>query len=228
MIEAAEKVIDNVIKMSIKATSIDQLKQIATISANGDQNTAELITAVLSKLGPHGTVTIEKDSKQQESSVNFIEGIEIDYGTISPQLILDKIKGESIYIDPYVLLYDDKISNMDNILPFLEFVAQRDKPLIIVCSDMTDDVLTALMTNHAEKNLKLNIVKSPAFENKRLNRLVDIEVFSNGKTLDDFMIEKVNILQDKTPEQVLGKCSKVIINQKQTILLGGKGNTKLI
>lgn len=64
---------------------------------------------------------------------------------------------------------------------------------------MTDDVLTALMTNHAEKNLKLNIVKSPPFENKRLNRLVDIEVFSNGKTLDDFMIEKVNILQDKTP-----------------------------
>lgn len=64
---------------------------------------------------------------------------------------------------------------------------------------MTDDVLTALMTNHAEKNLKLNIVKSPPFENKRLNRLVDIEVFSNGKTLDDFMIEKVNVLQDKTP-----------------------------
>ena len=218
-----DKAVVEVIK-SLKAQtkqvgdSMEKIEQIASVSANNDSFIGKMIAEAMGKVKKEGVITIE-EAKGIETTVKVVEGMQFDRGYISPYFVTDTDKMEAVYENPYILIYDKKVSVMKDLLPVLEKVVQAGRPLIIVCEDVEGEALATLVVNKIRGTLKVAAVKAPGFGDRRKEMLEDIAVLTGGTVISE---EKGFKLEDATL-QYLGQSEKVTIDKENTTLINGSG-----
>jgi len=218
-----DKAVTEVIK-SLKAQtkqvgdSMEKIEQIASVSANNDLFIGKMIAEAMGKVKKEGVITIE-EAKGIETTVKVVEGMQFDRGYISPYFVTDTDKMEVVYENPYILIYDKKVSVMKDLLPVLEKVVQAGRPLIIVCEDVEGEALATLVVNKIRGTLKVAAVKAPGFGDRRKEMLEDIAVLTGGTVISE---EKGFKLEDATL-QYLGQTEKVTIDKENTTIINGSG-----
>merc|ERR1712224_751422 len=195
--------------------------QVASISANNDDNIGKLITEAFEKVGKEGVITVE-EAKGTETYVDVVEGMQFDRGYISPYFVTDSEKMEADLDTPQILITDKKISVMKDLLPILEPVAQTGKPLLVITEDVDGEALATLVVNKLRGSLKIAAVKAPGFGDRRKAMLEDIAILTGGTVISEergFNIENTTI-------EMLGSAEKVTIDKDNTIVVNGTGNSK--
>lgn len=216
---AVEKVIAQLKGMSQQVGSdSEKIQQVATISANNDNAIGSMIAEAMAKVGKEGVITIE-EAKGIETTSNVVEGMQFDRGYISPYFATDTEKMEAVYENPYILIYDKKISNMRELLPILEQVAKSGRGLIIISEDVESEALATLVVNRLRGALKVAAVKAPGFGDRRKEMLEDIAILTGGTVVSE---EKGYKLEDATIEY-LGSADKISIDKDTTTIVSGKG-----
>ncbi|MBL6962622.1 MAG: chaperonin GroEL [Bacteroidetes bacterium] len=196
----------------------DKIKQIATISANNDEEIGSLIAQAMAKVQNEGVITVE-EAKGTETYVDVVEGMQFDRGYLSPYFITNSDKMETELDDPYVLLYDKKISNMKELLPILEKVVQTGKPLLIISEDIEGEALATLVVNKIRGTFKVAAVKAPGFGDRRKAMLEDIAILIGGTVISEergYNLENADLTY-------LGTCEKITIDKDNTTIVNGKG-----
>ncbi len=218
--KAVEKVIANLKKQSVEVgDSIEKIEQVATISANNDHSIGKLIAEAMSKVKKEGVITIE-EAKGTDTSVQVVEGMQFDRGYISPYFVTDTEKMEAVFEDPYILIYDKKISTMKDFLPVLEKVVQAGKALIIIAEDVDGEALATLVVNKLRGSLKIAAVKAPGFGDRRKAMLEDIAILTGGTVISEeqgYKLENADLSH-------LGTAEKVSIDKDNTTIVSGKGD----
>ena len=207
----AEKVDDN----------YDKIEQVATISANNDPEIGKLIADAMRKVSKDGVITIE-ESKSRDTYINVVEGMQFDRGYLSSYFIADKM--ECVMDNPYILIYDKKISNIKDFLPVLQPAAESGRPLLVVAEDVDSEALTTLVVNRLRGGLKICAVKAPGFGDRRKAMLEDIAVLTGGTVISE---EKGLKLEQATLE-MLGTCDKVVVTKDNTTIVNGAGEKQAI
>lgn len=217
--KAVIAVVDNLKKQS-KSVGDDnnKIEQVATISANSDSEIGKLIAQAMAKVKKEGVITVE-EAKGTETTVEVVEGMQFDRGYISPYFVTNADKMEAILENPYILLYDKKVSNMKELLPILEKVVQTGKPLLIIAEDVDGEALATLVVNKIRGSLKIAAVKAPGFGDRRKAMMEDIAILTNGTVISEEMGFK---LEDADLSK-LGKAEKITIDKDNTTLVGGAG-----
>ncbi len=203
--------------------SIEKIEQVATISANNDHSIGKLIAEAMSKVKKEGVITIE-EAKGTDTSVEVVEGMQFDRGYISPYFVTDTEKMEAVFEDPYILVYDKKISTMKDLLPVLEKVAQSGKPLLIIAEDVDGEALATLVVNKLRGSLKIAAVKAPGFGDRRKAMLEDIAILTGGTVISEeqgYKLENADLSH-------LGTAEKVSIDKDNTTIVSGKGDKENI
>jgi chaperonin GroEL len=198
--------------------SLEKIEQVASVSANNDTFIGKMIAEAMTKVKKEGVITIE-EAKGIETTVKVVEGMQFDRGYISPYFITDTEKMEAVYENPYVLIYDKKISVMKDLLPLLEKVVQTSRPLIIISEDVEGEALATLVVNKIRGSLKVAAIKAPGFGDRRKEMLEDIAVLTGGMVISE---EKGYKLEDATL-QYLGEAEKITIDKDNTTIVSGKG-----
>ncbi|MBT4970417.1 MAG: chaperonin GroEL, partial [Bacteroidetes bacterium] len=196
----------------------EKIKQIATISANNDDEIGGLIAQAMAKVQNEGVITVE-EAKGTETYVDVVEGMQFDRGYLSPYFITNSEKMETELEDPYILLYDKKISNMKELLPVLEKVVQTGKPLLIIAEDIEGEALATLVVNKIRGTFKVAAVKAPGFGDRRKAMLEDIAILVGGTVIS----EERGYNLDNADLTYLGTCEKVTIDKDNTTIVNGKG-----
>ena len=218
-----DKAVQEVIK-SLKAQtrqigdSMEKIEQIASVSANNDTFIGKMIAEAMTKVKKEGVITIE-EAKGIETTVKVVEGMQFDRGYISPYFVTDTDKMEAVYENPFILIYDKKISVMKDLLPLLEKAVQTGRPLIIISEDVEGEALATLVVNKIRGTLKVAAVKAPGFGDRRKEMLEDIAVLTGGTVISE---EKGFKLEDATL-QYLGQAEKVTIDKENTTIINGSG-----
>ena len=203
--------------------SNEKIEQIASISANNDNVIGKTIAEAMAKVKKEGVITIE-EAKGTETIVKVVEGMQFDRGYISPYFVTDTEKMEVVYDDPYVLIYDKKISGMKDLLPILEKVVQTGKALVIVSEDVDGEALATLVVNKLRGSLKIVAVKAPGFGDRRKAMLEDIAVLTGGTVISEetgYKLEDADI-------SYLGRAEKITVDKDNTTIVSGKGSKELI
>ncbi len=198
--------------------SNDKIKQVAAISANNDLTIGSLIAEAMSKVKQEGVITVE-EAKGIETYVDVVEGMQFDRGYISPYFVTDGEKMEAVYENPFILIYDKKVSVMKDLLPILEKSMQAGKPLIIIAEDVEGEALATLVVNRLRGSLKVAAVKAPGFGDRRKEMLEDIAILTGGTVISE---EKGYRLEDATLD-MLGEAEKVTIDKENTTIVSGRG-----
>ena len=220
MDKAVEIVIENLKSQSQEVgDSNEKIEQVASISANNDATIGKLIAEAMSKVKKEGVITVE-EAKGTETYVDVVEGMQFDRGYLSPYFVTDSEKMITEMDSPYILLYDKKISNMKELLPVLEPVAQSGKGLIIVSEDLDGEALATLVVNKIRGSLKVAAVKAPGFGDRRKAMLEDIAILTGGTVISE---ERGYTLENATIE-MLGTAEKVTIDKDNTIMVNGAGS----
>jgi len=201
----------------------EKIKQVATISANSDSEIGSLIAEAMKKVKKEGVITVE-EAKGTETTVEVVEGMQFDRGYLSPYFVTDSEKMITDFENPYILIYDKKISTMKDLLPILEKSAQSGKPLLIIAEDIDGEALATLVVNKLRGSLKIAAVKAPEFGYKRKSMLEDIAILTGGNVISE---EQGRNLEDATLED-LGTAEKVEINKDNTTVVNGAGEKELI
>jgi chaperonin GroEL len=199
-------------------TDNKKIEQVATISANNDNNIGKLIAEAMGKVKKEGVITVE-EAKGTETTVEVVEGMQFDRGYISPYFVTDADKMEAILENPLILIYDKKISNMKEILPILEKAVQTGKPVLIISEDLDGEALATLVVNKIRGSLKIAAVKAPGFGDRRKAMLEDIAILTGGVLISEergFKIENADLT-------MLGKAEKVTIDKDNTTIVNGSG-----
>ena len=223
-----DKAVTEVVK-SIKEQSqeiggdINKIRQVATISANNDTNIGDIIAEAMEKVTKDGVITIE-DAKGIDTSVKVVEGMQFDRGYISPYFVTDTEKMECNYDNPFVLIYDKKISTMKDLLPVLEKVVNTGRPLLIIAEDVESEALATLVVNRLRGSLKIAAVKAPGFGDRRQEMLEDIAILTGGTVISE---DKGYNLED-ADLSMLGQCEKISIDKDNTTIVSGKGDSEMI
>jgi chaperonin GroEL len=199
--------------------SLEKIEQVASVSANNDLFIGKMIAEAMTKVKKEGVITIE-EAKGIETTVKVVEGMQFDRGYISPYFITDTEKMEAVYENPYILIYDKKISIMKDLLPLLEKVVQTGRALIIISEDIEGEALATLVVNKIRGSLKVVAIKAPGFGDRRKEMLEDIAVLTGGTVISE---EKGYKLEDATL-QYLGQAEKVSVDKDNTTIVSGKGN----
>ena len=202
---------------------INKIKQVATISANNDTQIGDIIAEAMEKVTKDGVITIE-EAKGIETSVKVVEGMQFDRGYISPYFVTDTEKMEAVYDNPYILIYDKKISTMKDLLPVLEKVIQTGRPLLIIAEDVESEALATLVVNRLRGSLKIVAVKAPGFGDRRKEMLEDIAILTGGTVISEdkgYKLEDADIM-------MLGQAEKVNIDKDNTTIVSGKGDAEMI
>ncbi|MBQ6725452.1 MAG: chaperonin GroEL [Bacteroidales bacterium] len=202
---------------------INKIKQVATISANNDTQIGDIIAEAMEKVTKDGVITIE-EAKGIETSVKVVEGMQFDRGYISPYFVTDTEKMEAVYDNPYILIYDKKISTMKDLLPVLEKVVQTGRPMLIIAEDVESEALATLVVNRLRGSLKIVAVKAPGFGDRRKEMLEDIAILTGGTVISE---DKGYKLEDADLSK-LGQAEKVNIDKDNTTIVSGKGNAEMI
>ena len=195
-----------------------KIQQVATISANNDETIGKLIAEAFIKVGKEGVITVE-EAKGTDTYVDVVEGMQFDRGYISPYFVTNSDKMEVELQNPYILIYDKKISTMKDILSILEKVAQSGRPLVIIAEDLEGEALATLVVNKLRGTIKVAAVKAPGFGDRRKEMLQDIAILTNGTVISEDMGHKLEGADIAT----LGQAASITINKDTTIIVGGKG-----
>jgi len=196
----------------------DKIRQVATVSANNDETIGRLIAEAFTKVGKEGVITVE-EAKGTATTVEMVEGMEFDRGYISPYFVTNPEKMEADMQNPYVLIYDKKISTMKDMLPLLEKTAQSGRPLLIVAEDLDGEALATLVVNKIRGTLKIAAVKAPGFGDRRKEMLEDIAVLTGGIVISEERGYKL----ENADMSYLGTADAVTIDKDNTTIVGGKG-----
>lgn len=223
-IEAAVKVAtDELKKAAVQVNTKQAIAQVATISANNDEEIGNLIADAMDKVGKEGVITVE-ESKGIETELEVVEGMQFDRGYSSPYMITDKDQMVAAYDEPYILITDKKISSIEEILPLLEKVVQANRPLVIIAEDIEGQALATLVINNLRGTFKAVAIKAPGFGDRRKAMLEDIAILTGGELITE---EKGMTLKDASLDQ-LGTASKVKADKDTTTIVKGGGSSKEI
>jgi len=220
---AKDGVIDFISKMSKDIPDSKQIAQVATISANDDQEIGSKIAEAMDKVGKDGVITVE-ESKTAETYLEFVEGMQFDRGYLSPYFVTNSDSMEADLDEPFVLVHDKKISNMKDLLPLLEKVVQAGRPILIIAEDIEGEALATLVVNKLRGTFKVLAVKAPGFGDRRKSMLEDIAILTGATVISE---EQGYKLENATLE-FLGSCKKVVSDKDNTTLVDGNGKKSVI
>jgi len=218
IMKAVEAIVEELKKISKKVSERTEIAQVATVSANWDKTIGEIIADAMDKVGKDGTITVE-EAKSIETTLEVVEGMQFDKGYLSPYFVTNAEDMEAILENPYILIYEKKISSLKDMLPLLEKVAKAGRPLLIIAEDVEGEALATLVVNKLRGTLQVCAVKAPGFGDRRKAMLEDIAVLTGGKMIsEDLGIKLENIkLED------LGKAKRVTIDKENTTIVEGSG-----
>ena len=210
---SAEKVDDN----------YDKIEQVATVSANNDPEIGKLIADAMRKVSKDGVITIE-ESKSRDTYTNVVEGMQFDRGYLSGYFVTDADKMECVMDNPYILIYDKKISNIKDFLPILQPAAESGRPMLVIAEDVDSEALTTLVVNRLRGGLKICAVKAPGFGDRRKAMLEDIATLTGGLVIS----EENGLKLEQATLEMLGTCEKVTVSKDNTTIVNGAGEKQLI
>jgi len=223
MDKTAKEIVKHLKEMSTDISSEEQIKQVATISANNDEEVGNLIAAAIDKVGLEGVVTVE-ESKSYETTLETVEGMQFDRGYKSPYFVTDNSTMQAQLDDPYILLYDGKISQVKELLPILEGVSQQNKSMLIIAEDIDGEALAAMIVNKMRGILKCCAVKAPDFGERRTHILEDIATLTGGTVIS----KQKGMRLDKATFDQLGTCRGVTVEKEKTTIVDGNGTEEAI
>jgi chaperonin GroEL len=206
-----------------KPVTGDMIAQVGTISANNDETIGKIIAEAMKKVGKDGVITVE-EAKTMETQLEVVEGMQFDRGYLSPYFVTDPERMESVLENPYILIYEKKISSMKDLLPLLEQIAKSGTPLLIIAEDVEGEALATLVVNKLRGTLNVAAVKAPGFGDRRKAMLQDIAILTGGKAIT----EDLGIKLENVQMQDLGRAKKVTIDKDNTTIVEGKGTSKEI
>ncbi|PIQ10629.1 MAG: chaperonin GroEL [Ignavibacteriales bacterium CG18_big_fil_WC_8_21_14_2_50_31_20] len=217
---AIKKVVEYLRATSKEVEGRAEIAQVGSISANNDQTIGNLIADAMDKVGKDGVITVE-EAKGTETELEIVEGMQFDRGYLSPYFVTDSQTMEAVLENPFILIYDKKISTMKDLLPILEKVAQSGRGLVIIAEDLEGEALATLVVNRLRGTLKIAAVKAPGFGDRRKAMLEDIAVLTSGTVISE---ERGYKLENAT-EEFLGTAKKVVIDKDKTVIVEGSGSS---
>ncbi|BCB20677.1 chaperonin GroEL [Bosea sp. ANAM02] len=218
---AVEAIVSDLKKNSKKVTSNAEVAQVGTISANGDVSVGEMISKAMQKVGNEGVITVE-EAKTAETELDVVEGMQFDRGYLSPYFITNSEKMVAELDDPYILVFEKKLSSLQAMLPILEAVVQTGKPLLIIAEDVEGEALATLVVNKLRGGLKVAAVKAPGFGDRRKAMLEDISILTAGQMIS----EDLGIKLETVTLNMLGRAKRVRIEKENTTIIDGAGKKK--
>ena len=216
--KAVKIVVEDLKKLSKSVKDPKEIMQVATISANGDEEIGKIIADAMEKVGKDGTITVE-EAKSMDTTLDLVEGMQFDKGYISPYFVTDKEGMEAVLEDAYILIYEKKLSNMKDLLPLLEKVAQKGKPFLVIAEDVEGEALATLVVNKLRGTLSACAVKAPGFGDRRKAMLEDIAILTGGKLIT----EDLGIKLENVKIEDLGKAKRVTVDKENTTIVEGAG-----
>src|SRR5213075_2249892 len=216
-------VVEELKKISKPCSNSKEIAQVGSISVNADPNIGKIIADAMDKVGKEGVITVE-DGKSLENELDLVEGMQFDRGYLSPYFINSPEKQMALLEDPYVRLYDKKISSIRELLPLLEQVAKAGRPLLVIAEEVENEALATLVVNNLRGILKTCAVKAPGFGDRRKAMLEDIAVLTGGQAI----AEEVGLTLEKATLKDLGQAKRVEIDKEETTLIDGAGDPKAI
>jgi chaperonin GroEL len=221
--KATKVVIEAIAKQAKKVKDPSEIAQVASISANGEEEIGSIISEAMDKVGKDGTITVE-EAKTLETTLDVVEGMQFDKGYLSPYFVTSPEEMECVLENPYILIFEKKISNLNDMLPLLQTVAKSGKPLLIIAEDVEGEALATLVVNKLRGTLQVAAVKAPGFGDRRKAMLEDIAELTGGKMLS----EDLGIKLENVELGELGRAKKVTISKDNTTIVEGGGKTSAI
>ena len=218
--QATAAVVDAIAKLAKKVKSAEEIAQVATLSANGESEIGDIISEAMDKVGKDGTITVE-EAKTLETTLDVVEGMQFDKGYLSPYFVTDPESMECVLENPYILLFEKKISNLQDMLPLLQAVAKTGKPLMIIAEDVEGEALATLVVNKLRGSFQVCAVKAPGFGDRRKAILEDIAILTGGKLIS----EDIGIKLENVTVDMLGKAKKVTVDKDNTTIVQGQGKS---
>jgi len=219
--KAVKTVTEEIKKMSKPVAGKEEIAQVGTISANNDKQIGDLIAEAMEKVGKDGVITVE-EAKTADTMLDVVEGMQFDRGYVSPYFVTDPDSMEAVLEDPMILIHDKKVSNMKDLLPVLEKVAQGGKPLMIIAEDIDGEALATLVVNKLRGTIKVAAVKAPGFGDRRKAMLEDIATLTGGRVIS----EETGFKLENTMLEDLGSAKKITIDKDNTTIVEGSGKTE--
>jgi chaperonin GroEL len=220
---AVQAVVEHLRKNAKPISGSDEVKQVGTISANGDTEIGEMLAQAMQKVGNEGVITVE-EAKGLETELDVVEGMQFDRGYLSPYFVTDSEKMLTELDEPYILLHEKKLSNLQSLLPVLEQVVQSSKPLLIIAEDVEGEALATLVVNKLRGGLKVASVKAPGFGDRRKAMLEDMAVLTGGQVVS----EDVGIKLENVTLDMLGRCKRAVLKKEDTTIIDGYGEKSAI
>ena len=216
--KATDAVVEAIAKLAKKVKSADEIAQVATLSANGEAEVGAIISEAMDKVGKDGTITVE-EAKTLETTLDVVEGMQFDKGYLSPYFVTDPEEMECVLENPYILLFEKKIANLQELLPVLQGVAKSGRPLMIIAEDVEGEALATLVVNKLRGSFQVCAVKAPGFGDRRKAILQDIAILTGGQLIsEDLGVKLENVGLD-----MLGRAKKVTVDKDNTTIVEGLG-----
>jgi len=218
---AVEAVVADLKKRSKKISSGSEIAQVGTISSNGDTEVGNMLAQAMEKVGNEGVITVE-EAKSLLTELDVVEGMQFDRGYLSPYFVTDAEKMQTVLEDPYILIHEKKLSNLQAMIPILEAIVQSGRPLLIIAEDVEGEALATLVVNKLRGGLKVAAVKAPGFGDRRKAMLEDIAILTNGQVVS----EDLGIKLESVTLDMLGTAKKVVLTKEETTVVEGAGSKK--
>ena len=216
--KAVAAIVEQLAKGSRRVRGKDEIAQVGTVSSNGDASIGGMIAEAMEKVGKEGVITVE-EAKTMETELDVVEGMQFDRGYLSPYFVTDPERMEGVYADPYLLIFEKKISSMRDLVPLLEAVARSGKALVIVAEDIEGEALATLVVNKIRGTLNVAACKAPGFGDRRKAMLDDIAILTGGKAIS----EDLGIKLERVTLADLGRAKRVVLDRENTTIIGGAG-----
>jgi chaperonin GroEL len=223
ILKAANAISEELTKLSKPVKGSKEIAQVATVSANWDTSIGNIIAEAMDKVGKDGTITVE-EAKSIDTTLEVVDGMQFDKGYLSPYFVTDTEAMECVLENPYILLYEKKLSNLRDLIPLLEKVSQAGRPLLIVCEDVEGEALATLVVNKIRGTLQVCAVKAPGFGDRRKAMLEDIAILTGGR----FLTEDLGVKLENLQVADLGQAKRIVVNKDATTILEGKGKAEAI
>ena len=218
--KATAAVVEGIAKQAKKVKTADEIAQVATLSANGDEEIGKMISEAMDKVGKEGTITVE-EAKTLESSLDVVEGMQFDKGYLSPYFVTNPDAMECELEDPFILLFEKKITNLQDMLPLLQAVAKSGRPLMIIAEDVEGEALATLVVNRLRGTFQVCAVKAPGFGDRRKAILEDIAILTGGRLIS----EDIGVKLENVGIDMLGRAKKVVVDKDNTTIVDGLGKS---
>lgn len=216
--QAVKQITENLQKMSKAITNQNEIAQVATISANGDEEIGQIIAKAVESVGKEGTITVE-EGKGFDTVLDVVKGMNFDRGYLSSYFMTDAESQEAVLESAFILIHEKKINNMKEFLPILQAVAESGRPLLIIAEDVEGDALATLVVNRIRAGLKVCAVKAPGFGDRRKAILEDIAILTGGT----FISEELGLKLENTTLEMLGQAKKIVVKKEETTIIEGTG-----